>query len=101
MADAFGGLGDVGERQLHRIVEDRARRGQLDGAPGADEQFGTQVFLQVTDLPADGGLGDAQGLGCAGEVLVAGCGDEGLDRAQGRHLDQGLIGFGVLDHTFW
>ncbi|MNE49409.1 hypothetical protein D3C80_1439250 [compost metagenome] len=101
VANALGGLGNVGERQLHRVVEDRTGRGQFHRTAGTVEQLGPQVHLQITDLPADGRLGDAQRLGCTGEVLVAGSSDERLDRAQGGHLDQGLIGFGVFDHTIW
>ncbi|MNR00088.1 hypothetical protein D3C85_1158480 [compost metagenome] len=78
-ADAFGGLGDVDEGQLHRIVENRAGDGQFHGTARAGEQLGAEVAFQFANLPANGGLSDAQGLGGAREVLVFGRRHKGFD----------------------
>ena len=54
-----------------------AVRGQRQPAGLADEQLGRQVILELPDLVADGGLGDAQLMSCARHARVAGSGLEG------------------------
>ena len=70
-------LGGESRERTFRILEKKpAVTGQLDGPPGPGEQRNAELRLEARDRARQRGLRDAQLLGGAGEVLLAGDGDE-------------------------
>jgi hypothetical protein len=85
----FLGVDQVGHRRAqdaHGLAggarQALARRGQGHLARQTDEQRLVQALLEGLHLPADGGLGDAQLVGGAGEALQARGGFEDPDGAE-------------------
>ncbi len=72
----FGGAADLREGLLGRGQEGAAGRGEGDRAALAGEQRDAQVLFEPDHGAGQGGLRDAQLVGGAGDVLVAGDGDE-------------------------
>ncbi len=56
--------------------------GEADALLGTLEQHQAKLFLQLRDLPAEGGLGNMQPLGGAPDVFVFSDGNEIAELAQ-------------------
>ena len=86
---AFGQLLDGLVQRDHvrrdALVEGDAGGRQGDGARGAVDQLGAELFFQLADRAADRSLADAQAARRLGEALLVGDGDEG-----GEQLGVGL-----------
>ena len=72
--------GDGGQALAHGRPEHLARRRQGERAALAVEKRGAEVFFQLSDLMAGGGLGDAELFGPLGKALMARHRLEGLQR---------------------
>ena len=70
------GVGDVGEDQAGLFEEAVAGGGGDDAAGEAVEERAAKVGLELFNLLTEGGLGDAQASGGAGEAGLIGDGDE-------------------------
>lgn len=97
-AGAFGQAQDL----LGADAEEAAFLGEGDGARAALEEAATQFLLQFPKLFGEGWLGDEETLGGAGDVSLAGDGEEVAEDAQfhrgipfgyGRH-DNKVLAFG-------
>ncbi|MNE75228.1 hypothetical protein D3C80_1713670 [compost metagenome] len=69
---------DVSEHLVALLQEQPAGLGQRHMAGGAQEQLRPQFAFQGLDQPAQGGLGDEQGVGGTLEMQQFGNGDERL-----------------------
>ena len=76
LAGALFGIGGRVEDITRFGEEDAAGKGEFDLTRGALEQGNAEVFLQGTDLGAEGGLGDVKFLGGAAEIEFLGKGGE-------------------------
>ena len=66
------GIGGGAQQRLGAGQEECPGIGELAALRGAVDQAGTHLLFEVADLPAQGRLGDVQGLGGAAEVPVLG-----------------------------
>ena len=58
----------VAQERLHAVEERLAGGRDLDLAAGAAEEIEPEGLFQLGDLPAEGGLGDAERLGGGAEM---------------------------------
>ena len=85
---ALGDAVDIGEDALHLLQVGLTSPIEAHAARAAVEQRDVEVLLQQADAVRDGGRGDAELLGAAGEALLAGGGLEeaqAFERGQEQH----------------
>ncbi len=69
-ADAADGFVPLLEEEGGFVEKDRAGRGEADVVAAALEDFGAEGGLELLDGAAEGGLGDAEAAGRAGETEI-------------------------------
>jgi len=91
-------VADLVQRLAHAVQQQPARHRQLHAAPLAAEQRLAQLLLQLRNLVAHGGLGNAQLLCRARVIAQAGCGLEADQEPEGGEAG---IGHGTRQTKRW